>query len=208
MASLNSFARAATRPSVREIAASIFQPSYRCCARSRQAVSRTSSPRRAAFSSNRCPVARKFSSTTYRSQAAKANPPISTDRGPTSSETTQTDFNQLDVLGNTPIPSTNIDACLWDGFHLNNGVKITEGAGVLLVAGEAFSWRPWETDILGSKRLLNDKGQWEVGDDAWGVLGMVWPKPGMHALCVVVECLTNTRFQIFLFWDWVLQWHL
>jgi NADH dehydrogenase [ubiquinone] 1 alpha subcomplex assembly factor 3 len=77
------------------------------------------------------------------------------------------------------VPSTSIDACLWDGFHLNNGVKITDGMGVLLVAGEAFAWSPWAA-AGGNKqtRLINEKGQWDVGDDAWGVLGLVWPKPG------------------------------
>ena len=77
---------------------------------------------------------------------------------------------------------------------MNSGVKIVGGSGVLLVAGEAFGWRPWEaglgSEVKGSgradyglgdgngKRLVNAKGQWEVGDDAWGLLGLVWPKPG------------------------------
>jgi NADH dehydrogenase [ubiquinone] 1 alpha subcomplex assembly factor 3 len=88
----------------------------------------------------------------------------------------------LDVLGGTPIPSTAIDACLWDGFHLNNGVKIRNGAGVLLVAGEAFGWRPWDAGKAGSLNLINAKGQWEVPDEAWGVLGLVWPKPDLLIL--------------------------
>jgi NADH dehydrogenase [ubiquinone] 1 alpha subcomplex assembly factor 3 len=105
--------------------------------------------------------------------------PKSHDRGPRSTEDTQTDFSSLNVLGNTPAPSTSIDACLWDGFHLDSGVKITGGTGVLLVAGEAFSWRPWEAGKGDNKmRLINDKGQWEVEDEAWGLLGLVWPKPG------------------------------
>jgi hypothetical protein len=83
------------------------------------------------------------------------------------------------VLGNTPAPSTSIDACLWDGFHLNSGVKISGGSGVLLVAGEAFTWKPWEASS-GEKKLsmVNEKGQFEVADDAWGLLELVWPKPG------------------------------
>jgi NADH dehydrogenase [ubiquinone] 1 alpha subcomplex assembly factor 3 len=79
------------------------------------------------------------------------------------------------------VPSTSIDACLWDGFHLNNGVKITQGAGVLLVGGEAFGWRPWDARKgkgKEGKRLLNERGQWEVDDSAWGLLELVWPKPG------------------------------
>lgn len=85
------------------------------------------------------------------------------------------------MLGNTPAPSTSIDACLWDGFHLNSGVKIAGGTGVLLIAGEAFAWSPWEAseNEEGKSRLVNAKGQWDVGDEAWGILELVWPKPGM-----------------------------
>jgi NADH dehydrogenase [ubiquinone] 1 alpha subcomplex assembly factor 3 len=115
-------------------------------------------------------------------RALSSPPPETHDRGPASTETTQTDFSNLDVLGGTPVPSTAIDACLWDGFHLNNGVKITQGAGVLLVGGEAFGWRPWDagsgTQRGEGKRLLNGRGQWEVEDGAWGLLEVVWPKPG------------------------------
>lgn len=66
----------------------------------------------------------------------------------------------------------------------------------MLVGGEAFGWRPWEAEFLGTgeekgdyglgvgngKRLLNRKGQWDVGDDAWGLLGLVWPKPDLLIL--------------------------
>jgi hypothetical protein len=64
-------------------------------------------------------------------------------------------------------------------------VKITGGTGVLLIAGEAFAWRPWEAGEDGNGnglRLVNAKGQWDVGDEAWGVLELVWPKPGMLLL--------------------------
>jgi NADH dehydrogenase [ubiquinone] 1 alpha subcomplex assembly factor 3 len=107
--------------------------------------------------------------------------PPSRERGPASEESTQTDFSSLDVLGSTPVPSTSIDACLWDGFHLNNGVKITNGAGVLLVNGESFAWRPWNANRgegEDKRRLITEKGLWEAGDESWGVLALVWPKPG------------------------------
>lgn len=84
------------------------------------------------------------------------------------------------MLGNTPAPSTSIDACLWDGFHLNSGVKIVGGSGVLLIAGEAFMWKPWESSAAGRKlRMVNETGQFEIADEAWGLLELVWPKPGM-----------------------------
>lgn len=122
---------------------------------------------------------RSFSSKSICSLAAA---PKSTERGPASQEDTRTDFGILDVLANSPPPSTAIDACLSDGFHLDNGVKITGGGGCLLVGGEAFSWRPW---LAGSRpagsargRMINKKGQWDVEKEAWGLLELVWPKPG------------------------------
>jgi len=80
----------------------------------------------------------------------------------------------MDVLGATPVPSTSIDGCMPDGFQLNNGIKILDGSGALLVGGEAFAWRPWGV----AKRLVNGKGQWEVHDGAFELLGLVWPRPG------------------------------
>lgn len=92
----------------------------------------------------------------------------------------------MDVLVHTPPPSTSIDACVSDGFHLDNGVKITGGDGVMLVAGEVFAWKPWEDGAGGGSGggkmgMINKKGQWEVGDEGWGVLELVWPKPGTLA---------------------------
>ena len=127
-------------------------------------------------------ASRRVFSTASTSQSSPATK--SSDRGPASKEDTQTDFGTLNVLGNTPPPSTSIDACLTDGFHLDNGVKIGGGSGCLLIAGEAFAWRPWESTQkgFGSRRggMINRKGQWEVENDAWGVFDLVWPKPGMN----------------------------
>ncbi|KAH0565244.1 hypothetical protein GP486_001358 [Trichoglossum hirsutum] len=112
--------------------------------------------------------------------------PRSTDRGPTSTEPTQTDFESLDVLGGTPAPTTAIEACHSDGFLLNSGLRVS-GSGVLLVGGEVFAWRPWEA-IGGKKerwkvkKLLNIKGQWDVPSEVWGLLDIVWPKPDLLVL--------------------------
>jgi NADH dehydrogenase [ubiquinone] 1 alpha subcomplex assembly factor 3 len=176
------------RPSIHEIAASILTPTTSCC-RARQfhrtfpSIRSTANPNK-----RRHPVLssqslyRTLHSSPSRSESS-SHPPKSHDRGPPSKETTQTDFPTLDVLGGTPAPSTSIDACVWDGFHLNSGAKITNGAGVLLLGGESFGWRPWNAGkSQEGKRLLNDKGQWEVDDEAWGVLEVVWPKPGMSSL--------------------------
>ncbi|KAF2815813.1 uncharacterized protein BDZ99DRAFT_457763 [Mytilinidion resinicola] len=115
---------------------------------------------------------------TLHTSRAMLSRPKSTDRGPASTEDTQTDFGNLDVLGNTPAPSTSIDACTNDGFHLNNGLKM-HGCGALLIGGEAFRWQPWAQQ---NGKLKNVKGQWEVGKEAWGALDLVWPKPGTNSL--------------------------
>lgn len=117
-----------------------------------------------------------------------AHKPVSHDRGPESKEDTQTNFDALNVLGNIPAPTTAIDACLDSGFHLNNGVKLTNGDGLLLVGGEAFAWRPWkavegaESDRVAKDAMLNAKRQFELDESVWGLLNLVWPKPGTLAL--------------------------
>jgi hypothetical protein len=140
---------------------------------------------------DRIPFRAQISTTSI---ARQASPAQSNDRGPVSQEGTQTDFGSLNVLGNTPPPTTSIDACLDDGFHLDNGLKIGGGSGCILLAGEAFSWRPWAT--YGSKgrgAMINSKGQWEVDKEAWGVLDLVWPKPGMTVLRYVLYKSTSAE---------------
>ncbi|KAK1634726.1 hypothetical protein BDP81DRAFT_51902 [Colletotrichum phormii] len=105
-----------------------------------------------------------------------------------------TDFSEMDVLANTPIPSTSIDACVWDGFHLNSGVKIMDGDAALLIGGEAFEWRPWEAK--GSKNLINAKGQFELPAEAFGLLDLVWPRPDLLIIGVgpkIVPLSPSTR---------------
>lgn len=92
-------------------------------------------------------------------------------------------------MGNIPAPTTAITTCLEDGFNLNSGLRIDGGSGCLLVAGEAFRWRPWQAgsrnETSGSWRaLVNSMGQWEVSKEAWGLLELVWPKPGMYTFFV------------------------
>ncbi|KAJ9260124.1 DUF498 domain protein [Paecilomyces variotii] len=163
--------RTASHAALRTSIASPVNPAYRSLG--------ASIPRR--YNSN---TARRPSRIVPRAQPAK---PQNRDRGPPSNEETQTDFGALNVFGNIPAPSTAIDACLDDGFHLDNGVKITGGDGVLLVGGEAFSWRPWEGYDKGDDKkglMLNAKGQFEVPEEAWGLLSLVWPRPDLLILGV------------------------
>lgn len=85
-------------------------------------------------------------------------------------------LSELDMLGNTPAPSTSIDVCMYDGFGLNSGITINGGDGALLVNGEAFAWRPWE--IKGEKRMVNDKGQFDIPKESLSIFSMLWPRPG------------------------------
>ena len=66
-----------------------------------------------------------------------------------------------------------------DGFGLNSGITITDGDGAMLVNGEAFAWRPWR--ITGKMELVNKNGQFELPQEAFSMLGMLWPRPGMMA---------------------------
>ncbi len=165
------------RPTIRELSAFLLSPSTYHSSRCISHLTRHSRPIRSTTSLKYAPFPRP----PHLTRSLSSPKPQTRDRGPASTEDTQTDFGSLNVLGNTPAPSTSIDACLWDGFHLDSGVKLSGGTGVLLVAGEAFAWRPWETPNPEGKELclINGKGQWEVGDEAWGLLGLVWPKPGM-----------------------------
>ncbi|OTA04626.1 hypothetical protein A9Z42_0052520 [Trichoderma parareesei] len=94
----------------------------------------------------------------------------------------RTSFSELDVLGSVPVPSTSVDVCMHDGFGLNSGITIQGGDGALLVHGEAFAWRPWEAS--GSKRLVNDKGQFELPEEAFGLFDVLWPRPDLLVIGV------------------------
>ncbi|KAI0527866.1 hypothetical protein F5B22DRAFT_582612 [Xylaria bambusicola] len=91
-----------------------------------------------------------------------------------------TDFAAMDVLGNTPVPSTVVDICMSEGFQLNSGAMITDGSGVILVGGEAFEWKPWLP--RGEPRLLNAKGQWEIPNETLGMFSLLWPRPDILVL--------------------------
>jgi len=105
-----------------------------------------------------------------------------------------------------------VDVCIYDGFALDSGLKITEGDGVILIGAEAFVWRPWMVNMdaagaaggeivsgtelrrmggNGTGGILNAKGQWDIPVEAWGVLKAVWPKPGLFFLslsCFDLSC--------------------
>jgi hypothetical protein len=113
---------------------------------------------------------------------------------PRSDETTQTDFSELDVLGNIPPPASSIESCMQTGFVLSNGVAIQD-AGMLLVGGEVFRWTPWKLRNFEGKdpnEIVRLSGQIHIDKDAWGILDLIWPKPGKHRdNCEVVSCIQS-----------------
>ncbi|KAH8196648.1 hypothetical protein TruAng_009172 [Truncatella angustata] len=96
-----------------------------------------------------------------------------------------TSLAQLDVLANTPAPSTAVDITMSSGFQLNNGTRVTDGSGVLLVSGEAFGWRPWDFSSSSPPtrspktnfRLLNKKGQFDIHPESLNLLAQIYPRP-------------------------------
>ncbi|KAL2428707.1 hypothetical protein ABEF95_004619 [Exophiala dermatitidis] len=117
--------------------------------------------------------------------------PRTHDRGPASEEDTQTDFERMDILANAgaTAPATSIDACIHDGFHLNNGVQTRGGLGVLLLDGEAFVWAPWkaaaDADTAASSpngfdRFLDSRrGILSFPQSSLGIFELVYPKPDL-----------------------------
>ncbi|KAK4138169.1 hypothetical protein BT67DRAFT_369304 [Trichocladium antarcticum] len=115
--------------------------------------------------------------------APRSNKPLAHNKEAVPAQAPATDFGAMDVLAGAPVPVTAVDVCHADGFQLNSGVRVDGGDGALLVAGEAFRWRPWDAVAAGRRpRLVNAKGQWEVSAESWGVLGMVWPRPDLLIL--------------------------
>ncbi|CAI7649440.1 unnamed protein product, partial [Penicillium manginii] len=131
---------------------------------------------------------------TYRNNSSVSRPsrlvsrshthkPTSPDRGPESQEDTQTDFDTLDVLADAAAPAAAIDATLDTGFDLSNGVRMRNGDALLLVGGEPFAWRPWKAikgaanDQAAKAAMVNAKGQFELPEEVWGLLSVVWPRP-------------------------------
>lgn len=117
-----------------------------------------------------------------------------------SSAPTGTDISSLDVLGGVPVPASAIAECRTDGFKFESGAVVAGGDAVLVVGGEAFAWRPHDDDDAGDVvTALDARAGWDVPDQAWGVLKVVWPRPGewppVGMLCVgetlQMMCMAN-----------------
>lgn len=84
-------------------------------------------------------------------------------------------FSDLDVLGSVPAPSSAVESTFADGFLLNNGMQVHDG--VMLVDNEVFRWRPVERGGPEESKAKMG-GVLELAEEAWGLLDVVYPKPG------------------------------
>ncbi|EXJ83313.1 hypothetical protein A1O1_06932 [Capronia coronata CBS 617.96] len=164
-----------------------------------------SSPRRTE-NTNTSPTTSKPTATSDLDSRSSLNPqaPKSHDRGPASEEDTQTDFAKMDILTNAgaTTPATSIDACVHDGFHLNNGVQTRGGLGVLLLDGEAFVWAPWNANAANKKKetdstsstttnggvtsspegfnaFLDRRGILTIPPSSLGIFELIYPRPDL-----------------------------
>ncbi|RPA97480.1 hypothetical protein L873DRAFT_1809760 [Choiromyces venosus 120613-1] len=76
----------------------------------------------------------------------------------------------LDIYSDLPSPINSIEALYNTHFLLTNGTATAPGSGVFLLNDSAFAWTP---------DVSVDAGRVEFGKGAWGVLEIVWPKPGI-----------------------------
>jgi len=94
-------------------------------------------------------------------------------------------FSELDVLSGLPIPASAVDSVFDDGFLLNNGQEI-HGDSVFLLNNDVFRWKallPGTGDgVTGELEEATARakraGVLELNDEVWGVLDVVYPKPG------------------------------
>lgn len=84
-------------------------------------------------------------------------------------------LSSLDVLGSIPAPPSAVEAIYIDGFLLNNGVRVHDG--VILLNNEVFQWRP-ALNGGPEESKAKARGMLELVEEAWGLLDVVYPKPG------------------------------
>jgi NADH dehydrogenase [ubiquinone] 1 alpha subcomplex assembly factor 3 len=103
----------------------------------------------------------------------------------------------------TAEPAQSIDACTAEGaFHLSNGTRTPERTGVMLLGGEAFLWRPWnsvpesegegkgegrdgrgkENEARRGEALLDKRGMLVLPPTTLGLLASMYPRPDLLLL--------------------------
>lgn len=99
--------------------------------------------------------------------------------GPAHEHTNRSEtLSSLDVLGSIPAPPSAVEATYADGFLLSNGVRVHDG--VMLLNNEVFRWQPALKGGLEESKAKAG-GMLELVEEAWGLLDVVYPKPGGFA---------------------------
>lgn len=105
-----------------------------------------------------------------RESGSSLSPPPNTEKGTTT-------WGNLDLLGGLAAPVFGIESAFDDGFAFSSGVKVEDGSGVFLWQNQCFKWRPAEKGSEVEARALKT-GVLELEDDVWGMLDVLYPKPG------------------------------
>jgi len=90
-------------------------------------------------------------------------------------------FSSLNVYGDILPPGSAIETIYDDGFIFSSGVRFFDGSGALMVQGEVFRWQPVERGGVEEEQALRT-GVLELGEEVWGALDVVAPKPGRYSL--------------------------
>jgi len=85
-------------------------------------------------------------------------------------------FSSLNVYEDILPPGSAIETIYDDGFIFSSGVRFFDGSGALMVQGEVFRWRPVERGGVEEEKALRT-GVLELGEEVWGALDVVTPKP-------------------------------
>ena len=103
-------------------------------------------------------------------KSPKPNSSLGGGHNPASTSTSAPGLSGLDLYNDLPNPINSIEALYDTHFLLTSGTRTAPGSGVFLLNDSVFSWTPAVTcknGIVG------------FGRGAWGVLEVVWPKPGL-----------------------------
>lgn len=91
------------------------------------------------------------------------------------------------MLSGLPIPASAVESIYHDGFLLNNG-QLVRGDGVFLLNNDVFRWKALlSSPVKGGTQMAEleaaagkakKTGLLELSDEVWGLLDVVYPKPG------------------------------
>ncbi|KXX79810.1 NADH dehydrogenase [ubiquinone] 1 alpha subcomplex assembly factor 3 [Madurella mycetomatis] len=125
---------------------------------------------------NGAPALASFHSTP---QDPRQRRPLAHNREPVPDQPPPTDFGRMDVLGETPAPATAVKVC-------HRRWLLAAGRGRAVGGrGRGAAWRGGEVVCVAAGG--RGWGQWEVGEEGFALLGVLWPRPDLLILGVGPE---------------------